>query len=133
MSLHGRILLGPYIGVLTGVLAGFVTFLLPFGFRYVAGVTFPSRMSLLLRLGVAGFQGSLYGLMRTPALITSPTILTALLVVLLATLYAHERGKELAKAAPKGSFGGSGGADSRRRSSGTSGGSARCAFASPGP
>ena len=101
MALLGQISLGLYIGVLTGVFTAFFTFLLSFSFRYLAGVTFPSRLSLLLGLGVAGLQGSLYGLLRDPVLLNSPTVLTAVLVLLLVTLYAHKRGKEVGEAVPR--------------------------------
>lgn len=102
MSLLDGILLGAYVGALTGVFTGFLAFMLAFSFKYVAGVKVSDRIGLMLGLGVAGLQGGLLGLLRDPDLLRSPTIVSALLVVLVATLYAHEKGAELGEQLPKG-------------------------------
>ncbi|MFB6096513.1 MAG: potassium channel family protein [Haloferacaceae archaeon] len=104
MSLLDSIFLGVYVGALTGVFTGFLAFLLAFGFKYLAGVKVSDRIGLMLGLGVAGLQGGLLGLLRDPALLQSPTIVAALLVVLLTTLYAHQKGADLGDRLPKGAL-----------------------------
>jgi hypothetical protein len=102
MSLAGEVGFGVYVGLLTGVFTGFLAFLLAFAFKYVAGVKLSDRMALLIGLSVAGLQGGLLGLLKEPEQLRSPTVLTALLLVLLFTLYAHKKGTDLAGQLPRG-------------------------------
>lgn len=102
MTLVDAITLGMYVGVLTGVFTGFLSFLLAFGFQYVAGVKLSDRVGLFIGLGVVGLQGS--RLYRDPDFLRSPAILSALLVVMLLTLFAHQKGVDLGKRLPKGTL-----------------------------
>lgn len=102
MALLDAIALGVYVGVLTGVFTGFLSFLLAFGFQYVAGVKLSDRIGLMIGLGVVGLQGT--RLLRDPSFLRSPTILAALLVVMLVTLFAHQKGADLGKELPKGAL-----------------------------
>lgn len=102
MTLLESVGLGLYVGVLTGVFTGFLAFLLAFGFKYVAGVKLSDRMALLIGLSIAGLQGGLLGLLKQPEQLRSPTVLTALLVVLMVTLYAHKKGTDLGEHLPRG-------------------------------
>lgn len=103
MSLLDQIGLGLYVGVLTGTFTAFLAFGLSFGFRYVAGVKLSDRMGLMIGLGAAGLQGGFIGLLRDPEMLRSPTIVSALLAVMMITMYAHAKGKALADALPRGS------------------------------
>lgn len=100
MSLGEQIWLGIYIGILTGMFTALLVFGLAFLFQYVAGVAFPATMGLMIGLGSAGLQGGLFRLMRDPAMLQSPVIITALLIVLMVTSYSQKRGQDLAKQLP---------------------------------
>lgn len=102
MALVDQIVTGLYIGAVTGVFTGFLAFLLAFTFRYVAGVKLSDRMGLLIGLSIAGIHGGLTRLLREPELLNSPTIVTAMLAVMMLTLYAHNKGLDLAEALPSG-------------------------------
>lgn len=100
MALVDQVLLGVYIGVLTGVFTALLVFSMAVAFQYFAGVAFPGTMGLMIGLGSAGLQGGLFGLMRNPKLLQSPTIVTTLVLVLGITLYAQKKGQDLGKALP---------------------------------
>jgi len=100
MSLVEQIGLGVYIGLLTGMFTALLVFSLAFVFQYVAGVAFPATMGLMIGLGTAGLQGGMFRLMRDPAMLQSPVIITALLIVMLITNYSQKRATDLAKAIP---------------------------------
>lgn len=102
MALLESVALGLYVGVLTGVFTGFLAFLLAFGFKYVAGVKLSDRMALLIGLSIAGLQGGLLGLLKEPEQLRSPTVLSALLLVLMMTLFAHKKGTDLGEHLPRG-------------------------------
>lgn len=103
MSLPVEILFGIYLGVLTGVVPALIAGVLGFIFKYVTGVTIPGFGVVALALGVAGVNGGLLALndqtIRTAE--RAPAILTAILIVLMISLYAHARGDELGASAPK--------------------------------
>ena len=98
MSLVEQIGLGIYIGLFTGMFTALLVFSLAFVFQYVAGVAFPATMGLMIGLGSAGLQGGMFRLMRDPAMLQSPVIITAILLVMLITHYAQKRAQDLAKA-----------------------------------
>lgn len=100
MALIEQIGLGLYLGFLTGMFTALLVFGLAFSFQYIGGVAFPAATGLMIGLGAAGLQGGLFRLMRDPAMLQSPVIITALLVVMLISGYSQKRGVDLAKAVP---------------------------------
>lgn len=54
LSFPGQVLLGVYLGMLTGVIPALVSFAFGFGFRYVTGVTIPVFAVVVLALALAG-------------------------------------------------------------------------------
>ena len=103
MSLPIEVLFGVYLGILTGIIPALVAGVLGFVFKYVTGVTIPGFGVVALALAIAGVNGGLLALndqtIRTSE--RAPAILTAILVVLMLSLYAHARGDELGASAPK--------------------------------
>jgi hypothetical protein len=103
MSLPIEVLFGVYLGILTGIVPALVAGVLGFVFKYVTGVTIPGFGVVALALAIAGVNGGLLALndqtIRTSE--RAPAILTAILVVLMLSLYAHARGDELGASAPK--------------------------------
>jgi hypothetical protein len=100
MALPTDILLGVYLGLLTGILPALVAWGLGFVFRYVTGVTVPGLAVVALGVAIAGVNGGLLGL-TDQVISRSPTLVTALLVVLMMTLYAHSRGDRMGAAMPR--------------------------------
>ncbi|MEF8779370.1 MAG: TrkA C-terminal domain-containing protein [Haloferacaceae archaeon] len=102
-SLPLELLLGIYLGVLTGIVPALVAGSLGFVFRYVTGVTIPGFGVVVLALGIAGINGGLLALndetIRTDE--NAVAILTAILVVLMLSLYAHSRGDKLGANVPR--------------------------------
>lgn len=99
MALPVEILLGIYLGVLTGVVPALVAWGLGFLFRYMTGVTIPGFGVVVLGVAIAGINGGLLGL-YDQTIRSSPTLITATLVVLMMTLYAHNRGDRMGAAFP---------------------------------
>jgi hypothetical protein len=100
MSLLTDVLLGLYIGALTGVFPALVAWVLAFVFRYFTGVTVPGFGVVVLGVAIAGIQGGLLGLLDQ-AVATSPAALVALLIVMMATTYAHNRGDQMGATFPR--------------------------------
>lgn len=102
-SLPLEVLLGIYLGVLTGIIPALVAGTLGFVFRYVTGVTIPGFGVVVLALAIAGINGGLLALndesIRTDE--NAVAILTAILVVLMLSLYAHSRGDKLGANVPR--------------------------------
>ncbi|MFQ3477330.1 TrkA C-terminal domain-containing protein [Halonotius sp. F2-221B] len=97
------ILLGIYLGVLTGIIPALVSGVLGFLFKYVTDVSIPGLGVVVLALAIAGVNGGLLAL-NDPAIRSSEnaaSILTAIIVVLLLALYAHAQGDKLGASAPK--------------------------------
>lgn len=97
------ILLGVYLGVLTGIIPALVSGVLGFLFKYVTDVSIPGLGVVVLALALAGINGGLLAL-NDPAIRSSenaPSILTAIIIVLMLALYAHAQGDKLGAAAPK--------------------------------
>ena len=103
MSLPVEIVFGLYLGVVTGIIPALVAGTLGFIFRYVTGVTIPGLGVVVLALAIAGVNGGLLALndetIRTSD--RAPAILTAIVVVLMLSLYAHAQGDKLGANAPK--------------------------------
>lgn len=102
-SLPIEILLGIYLGVLTGIVPALVTWALGFTFRYFTGVTVPGVAALVVGVTMAGVNGGLLAL-TDPSLVASAyqvRLTVALLVVLMGTLYAHSQGDKLGASLPR--------------------------------
>lgn len=100
MSLIDNLILGIYIGVLTGVFAAIIIYVLTVLFTYLTGQKLSINYALMIGLGVAGLAGGPRLILRDPELLQSFTVIVMLLVVLLISLYAHTKGQDLGKALP---------------------------------
>lgn len=102
-SLPFELLLGIYLGVLTGIVPALVAGSLGFVVRYVTGVSIPAFGVVVLALAIAGINGGLLALndetIRTDE--NAVAILTAIIVVLMLALYAHAQGDKLGANVPK--------------------------------
>lgn len=98
-----EILQGIYIGILTGIIPALVAWGLGFTFKYFTGVTIPGFGVVVLALAVAGVNGGLLALndptIRESA--TAPVVITAIIVVLMLSLYAHAKGDAMGASFPK--------------------------------
>ena len=102
-SLPVEVLLGVYLGVLTGIIPAAVAWSLGFVFRYVTGVTLPGFAVVVLGVAIAGVSGGLLAL-ADPTIREAPNSITltiALLVVLMLTLYAHAKGDAMGATFPR--------------------------------
>jgi hypothetical protein len=96
-----ELLLGIYLGVLTGMFPALVSWGLGFIFKYVTGVSIPAFGVVVLALALAGINGGLLAL-TDPAVIQSGSrIIVALIVVLMLALYAHAKGDAMGASVPK--------------------------------
>ncbi|WP_440770113.1 potassium transporter TrkA [Natronorubrum sp. DTA28] len=100
MTLPVEVLLGLYLGLLTGIVPAFVAGSLGFLVRYFTGVTLPGFGVVVLALSIASVQGGLLGLVE-PNIAQSPRLLVAVLVVLMLALYAHSQGDKLGAELPR--------------------------------
>ena len=103
MSLPVEIVFGLYLGVVTGIIPALVAGTLGFIFKYVTGVTIPGLGVVVLALAIAGVNGGLLALNDETIRNSdrAPAILTAIVVVLMLSLYAHAQGDKLGANAPK--------------------------------
>lgn len=102
-ALPFEILLGIYLGVLTGVIPALIAGFLGFIFKYFTDVSIPGLGVVVLALGIAGINGGLMALndenIRTSQ--NAVALLTAIIVVLMLALYAHSRGDTLGGSVPR--------------------------------
>ncbi|MFB6221202.1 MAG: potassium channel family protein [Halolamina sp.] len=102
-SFPAQILLGVYLGLVTGIIPALVAWTLGFGFKYLTTVTIPGFGVVVLALAIAGVNGGLLAL-NDKAITSSANgiaILVAILVVLMLSLYAHAKGDQMGAAMPK--------------------------------
>lgn len=102
-SIPVEILYGVYLGVLLGIIPVLVSWALGFLFKYITGVTVPGLGVVTLAALVAGASGGLLAL-GDPTLIASENrirLTVALMVVLMAALYAHAMGDKLGADLPR--------------------------------
>ncbi|RBI63727.1 potassium transporter TrkA [halophilic archaeon] len=99
-SLPVELLLGLYLGALTGVVPALVAWGLGFAFRYVTGVTLPGFAVVVLGVAIAGVQGGLLGLID-PSVVNSPAAVVALVVVMMAVQYSHAKGDAMGATFPR--------------------------------
>ncbi|MFC7141200.1 potassium channel family protein [Halosimplex aquaticum] len=98
-----EILFGIYLGILTGIIPGLVAWSLGFLFKYFTGVTIPGFGVVVLAVALAGVNGGLLAL-ADPTITQNAnavTITTAIMVVLMISLYAHNRGDTMGATFPK--------------------------------
>jgi len=98
-----QVLFGIYLGILTGIIPGLVAWGLGFVFKYFTGVTIPGFGVVVLAVALAGVNGGLLALVD-PSITQSAnavTITTAIMVVLMISLYAHSRGDAMGATFPK--------------------------------
>ena len=102
-SLPVEILLGIYLGLLVGMVPALISWALGFVFKYVTDVTLPGFGVAALAIALAGVNGGLLALADRS--ITSspnaPRIITAIVVVTMISMYAHNRGDNLGGTLPK--------------------------------
>ncbi|WP_323190830.1 TrkA C-terminal domain-containing protein [Halostella sp. PRR32] len=99
-TLPVEVLLGIYLGLLTGIFPALVSGGLGFVFKYFTGVTLPGLGVVVLAVAVAGVNGGLLGLID-PTIKQSPRLLVAVTVVMMLSLYAHSQGDKLGTTLPK--------------------------------
>ena len=102
-ALPVEILLGVYLGLLTGIIPAMVAWTLGFLFKYFTGVSVPALAVVVLGVAIAGVNGGLLALVD-PTISTLPNserVLVAILVVMMMSLYAHSQGDKLGAAAPR--------------------------------
>lgn len=102
-ALPVEILIGLYLGVLTGIIPAVVAWGLGFIFKYFTGVTVPALAVVVLGVAIAGVNGGLLALndptvTRAP---NAPSIIVAILIVMMMSLYAHAQGDKLGATLPK--------------------------------
>ncbi|QZP37574.1 TrkA C-terminal domain-containing protein [Halobaculum magnesiiphilum] len=102
-SLPVQVLLGVYLGLLTGIVPALVAWTLGFTFKYVTGVSIPGFGVVVLSLAIAGVNGGLLAL--NDETITEATngtaFLVAIVVILMISMYAHAKGDAMGAALPK--------------------------------
>jgi hypothetical protein len=100
-ALPFEVLLGLYLGLLTGIVPAVVGWSLGFGFRYFTGVTMPGFAVVVLGVAIAGVNGGLLGLIDQNVTAAPARVAVAVLVVFGITLYAHAQGDKLGANLPK--------------------------------
>lgn len=98
-----EVVLGVYLGVLTGIIPALVAWGLGFVFRYVTGVSIPGFGVVVLALAIAGVNGGLLALtdQSVTRQATGPVVVVAILVVLMMSLYAHAKGDAMGASFPR--------------------------------
>jgi hypothetical protein len=98
-----EVLLGIYLGVLTGIIPALVSWALGFVFKYVTGVTVPAFGVIVLAVAIAGINGGLLAL-NDPTFTRSANqvrLTVAVVVVLMSSLYAHNAGDRMGAEFPR--------------------------------
>lgn len=97
------VLRGIYLGLMAGILPAVVAFSFGFLFRYVTGLSIPAFGVVVLGVALAGVNGGLMAF--TDASITQHTnnvvLITALILVLMLSLYSHGMGDKLGANLPR--------------------------------
>lgn len=96
-----EILLGIYLGVLTGMFPALVAWGLGFIFKYFTGVSIPAFGVIVLALALAGINGGLLALNDPTVTESGFRIVVALLVVLMLSMYAHSKGDKMGAEFPR--------------------------------
>lgn len=97
-----EVLLGVYLGLLTGIIPALVAWSLGFLFKYFTGVSVPALAVVVLGVALAGANGGLLALVD-PTVTTHPNserVVVAIIVVMMMALYAHAQGDRLGASFP---------------------------------
>ncbi|MFC6834949.1 TrkA C-terminal domain-containing protein [Halomarina ordinaria] len=100
-SLPVEVLVGIYLGLLTGVIPALVSWLLGFVVRYFTGVSIPGFGVVVLGLAIAGVNGGLLALNDPTVLASGARVAVAIVVIIMMSLYAHARGDTMAADFPR--------------------------------
>jgi hypothetical protein len=102
-SLPVEVLQGIYLGILTGILPALVAWGMGFLFKYFTGVSIPGFGVVVMALALAGVNGGLLALTDETILnsATGAVVITAIIVVLMLSLYAHAKGDAMGAVFPK--------------------------------
>ncbi|MFW5963700.1 MAG: potassium transporter TrkA, partial [Natronomonas sp.] len=100
-ALPVEILLGIYLGILTGIFPALIAWGLGFIFKYFTGVSIPAFGVIVLSLAIAGINGGLLALNDPAVLASGPRVVIALIVVLMVSMYAHSKGDQMGATFPK--------------------------------
>jgi hypothetical protein len=98
-----EVLLGIYLGVLTGIIPALVSWAFGFVFKYVTGVTVPAFAVVVLAVAIAGVNGGLMAL-TDPTFTRSANqirLSVAVVVVLMLSLYTHSVGDKMGAEFPR--------------------------------
>ncbi|WP_255195153.1 potassium channel family protein [Halorarius litoreus] len=98
-----EVLRGIYLGILTGIIPGLVAWSMGFVFKYFTGVSIPGFGVVVMALALAGVNGGLLALTDQTILdsTSGPVIVTAIVVVLMISLYSHAKGDAMGAAFPR--------------------------------
>jgi len=102
-ALPVEVLLGLYLGLLTGVVPALVAWSLGFTFKYFTGISVPALAVVALGVAIAGANGGLLALVD-PSVTASPDsvrVVVAILVVMMMSLYAHAQGDRVGGSLPR--------------------------------
>lgn len=95
-----EVLLGVYLGLLAGIFPAFIAFALGFAFKYFTNVTIPGLGVVAFSGAIAGISGGLMGLLD-PQIAESWIGITAVVVILMLSLWAHSIGDKLGAETPR--------------------------------
>jgi hypothetical protein len=98
-----EVLLGLYLGILTGIVPALVSWAFGFVFKYVTGVTVPAFGVVVLAIAIAGVNGGLMAL-NDPTFTQSANqvrLSVAVIVVLMLSLYTHSAGDKMGAEFPR--------------------------------
>lgn len=98
-----EVLLGIYLGLLTGIIPAVVSWGLGFIFKYVTGISIPALAVVVLSLAIAGANGGLLAL-NDPTVRQAPNsvmLTTAIIVILMVSLYTHALGDRMGQQLPR--------------------------------
>ncbi|WP_435070113.1 potassium channel family protein [Haloplanus sp. C73] len=98
-----EVLLGLYLGILTGIVPALVAWGFGFAFKYITGVTVPALGVVVLAVAIAGINGGLMAL-NDPTFTQSANqvrLSVAVIFVLMLSLYAHSVGDKMGAEFPR--------------------------------
>ncbi|MWG35092.1 cation:proton antiporter regulatory subunit [Halomarina oriensis] len=96
-----ELLVGIYLGLLTGVIPALISWILGFTVRYFTGISIPGFGVVVLGLAVAGVQGGLLALSDQSVISAGARIPVAIVVIVMMTLYTHAKGDAMGTSFPK--------------------------------
>ena len=100
-ALPVELLVGVYLGLLTGVIPALISWVLGFTVRYFTGISIPGFGVVALALAVAGVQGGLLALSDQSVLTGDGRVAVAIVVIVMVSLYAHAKGDAMGSTFPK--------------------------------